>query len=305
MNTLPNLWLQAAHHAAGLQQHPSSTLYVVATPIGNLADLSLRAIHVLSIVDVVACEDTRHTKPLLHHLGLDKPTLALHAHNENQAAQTVLEKLKLGARVAYVSDAGTPAISDPGARLVANVQQNGFRCIPIPGPSSALTALSVAGDVNAQGFVFCGFLPSRGPQRQQAMAAVMHNREAQILFEAPHRMASLFNDLASGAPERLITMGRELTKQFETVLTQPAKAWPDWVTQNTYHTKGEFVLVVHALPQREANIDTHSHDNMLAILMEELPLKQAASLAAKLTKSSRNNLYARALELKAAKQIQI
>src|SRR5437016_9741455 len=146
--------LQAAHAAAGAQQYPEGALYVVATPIGNLADLSLRAIHVLSLVDAVACEDTRHSAPLLRHLGLDKPLLAVHEHNEREAAHDVLARLARGERVAYVSDAGTPAISDPGAALVAAVQAAGHATVPVPGASSAVAALSVAGDARAGGFAF-------------------------------------------------------------------------------------------------------------------------------------------------------
>ncbi|HJW11663.1 MAG TPA: SAM-dependent methyltransferase, partial [Albitalea sp.] len=164
-----SLLLQAAQAAAGGQQYPAAALYVVATPIGNLADLSLRAIHVLSLVDAVACEDTRHSAPLLRHLGLDKPLLAVHEHNEREAAHGVLARLARGERVAYVSDAGTPAVSDPGAALVAAVQAAGYATLPVPGASSAVAAMSVAGDVHASGFVFTGFLPARGAERALAV----------------------------------------------------------------------------------------------------------------------------------------
>ncbi len=290
--------LQAAAAAASGQQYFAATLFVVATPIGNLADLSLRAIHVLSLVDAVACEDTRHSAPLLRYLGLDKPLLALHEHNERQAAQAVLARLAQGQRVAYVSDAGTPAISDPGAILVAQVQQAGYRCVPIPGASSALAAVSVAGDEKGQDLIFKGFLPTRSNERQQALKAVMACADTQILFEAPHRIAALFDDLAELGGQRTITVCRELTKQFETVVTQAANQLPTWLKLDPHNAKGEFVLVVHALALPCASNNDAEHDFTLKTLMAELPLKQAVSLAATLTAAPRNALYARALQLK-------
>jgi 16S rRNA (cytidine1402-2'-O)-methyltransferase len=275
-------------------------LYVVATPIGNLADLSLRAIHVLSLVDAVACEDTRHSAPLLRHLGLDKPLLAVHEHNEREAARGVLARLARGERVAYVSDAGTPAVSDPGAALVAAVQQGGYLTIPVPGASSAVAALSVAGDAQTAGFGFMGFLPSRGAERAHALAAIADARTAQVLFEAPHRIEAMAQALADACSDRTVTLCRELTKQFETVVTMPAAKLSAWLAADANRLRGEFVLVVHA-PAAAAMADEASrHDAVLRTLMAELPLKQAVSLAAQLTGAPRNTLYARALVLKAA-----
>ncbi|MDQ6680920.1 MAG: rRNA small subunit methyltransferase 1, partial [Pseudomonadota bacterium] len=174
--------MQVAADAAGDQQYPGSALYVVATPIGNLADLTLRAVHVLALVDAIACEDTRHSAPLLRQLGITKPLLALHRHNERDAAAAVLQRLGLGQRVAYISDAGTPAVSDPGAALVAAAQAAGHRTIPLPGASSAVAALSVAGDTSGAGFVFVGFLPSRGGERALAMTGLAANRATLLLF---------------------------------------------------------------------------------------------------------------------------
>jgi 16S rRNA (cytidine1402-2'-O)-methyltransferase len=293
------LMLQAAAAAAGGQQYPAATLFVVATPIGNLADLSLRAIHVLSLVDAVACEDTRHSAPLLRHLGLEKPLLALHEHNEHQAAQAVLARLALGQRVAYISDAGTPAISDPGAVLVAQAQQAGYRCIPIPGASSALAAVSVAGDEKGQDLIFKGFLPPRGNERLQALKAVMACPDTQIVFEAPHRIESLLDGLTELGEQRTVTVCRELTKQFETVVTLPAHQLTKWLKLDPNHARGEFVLVVHALARSNTDHDDAEHDPTLKALLAELPLKQAVSLAATLTGAARNALYARALQLKA------
>jgi 16S rRNA (cytidine1402-2'-O)-methyltransferase len=298
--TNPNasLLLQAAAAAAGGQQYPASALYVVATPIGNLADLSLRAIHVLAIADAVGCEDTRHSAPLLQHLGLDKPLLAVHEHNEREAAQGVLARLDRGERVAYVSDAGTPAISDPGAALVAAVREAGHVVVPIPGASSAVAAMSVAGDVRGTGFQFIGFLSSRGAERSQALKSLAASPTAQVLFEAPHRIEALARDLAATCGDRAVTLCRELTKQFETIATLPAQALPAWLAADAHRTRGEFVLVVHALEPGADDQDQARHDPMLRTLMAALPLKQAVAIAAELTGDARNALYARALALK-------
>ncbi|MBX3626814.1 MAG: 16S rRNA (cytidine(1402)-2'-O)-methyltransferase [Rhizobacter sp.] len=291
--------LQAAQAAAGAQQYPAGALYVVATPIGNLADMSLRAIHVLSLVDAVACEDTRHSAALLRHLGIDKPLLAVHEHNEREAAGEVLVRLERGERVAYVSDAGTPAVSDPGAALVAAVSAAGRRSIPLPGASSALAAVCVAGDVVGQGFVFVGFLPAKGGERAQALEAVAERAETQVLFEAPHRIEGLLHGLAAQCPERRVTVCRELTKQFEAVDTRLAAQLPAWLAEDANRSRGEFVLVLHARAPSDESADEAAHDKTLRVLMAELPLKQAVALAAELTGAPRNALYARALALKA------
>ena len=293
----------AAAEAAGAQQYPASALYVVATPIGNLADLTLRAVHVLGLVDAVACEDTRVSAALLRHLGLDKPLLALHAHNEQQAAERVLQRLADGQRVAYVSDAGTPAVSDPGAALVARVAAAGWRVLPLPGASSALAALSVAGDARAAGFSFVGFLPARGAARDAALRALLLDPRSQVLFEAPHRIDTLAAELAALAPQRKLTLCRELTKQFETVVTLPAAELPGWLAADANRRRGEFVLVLHAPDMAahdaaEALPSTALHT--LRVLLRELPLKQAVSLAAELSAAPRNALYQAALLLKAA-----
>lgn len=291
--------MQAAAAAAGTQHFPSGALYVVATPIGNLADLTLRAIHVLSLVDAVACEDTRHSAPLLRHLGLDKPLVAVHEHNEREAAASVVARLARGERVAYVSDAGTPAISDPGALLVSAVREAGHGVVAVPGASSAVTALSVAGDVHARGFRFVGFLPPRSAQRQEALRALAADADAQVLFEAPHRIASLAAALAEAAPGRNVTLCRELTKQFESVVTLPAASLPAWLAADANRLRGEFVLVVHGVDAAtDAGDEAARHDALLRTLLGELPLKQAVSLAAELSGAARNALYARALTLR-------
>ena len=291
--------LQAAQVATGGQLHPPAALYVVATPIGNLADLTLRAIHVLALADTVACEDTRVGGGLLRHLGLHKPLLALHQHNEAGAAQQVLARLAAGERVALVSDAGTPAVSDPGARLVAAVAAAGHRVLPIPGASSALAAGSVAGEVGAGGVAFTGFLPAKGRERDtalQALLAAPHSGASQVLFEAPHRIEALATALAAAAPERSVTLGRELTKQFETVVTMPAGELPAWLAADTNRLRGEFVLVVHAAPPAPTDGDIAPEVlRTLDLLLRDLPLKQAVSLAAEISGEARNKLYALAL----------
>ena len=294
--------LQAAASAAGAQAYPRGALYVVATPIGNLADLSLRAIHVLSIVDAVACEDTRHSAPLLRHLGLDKPLIAAHQHNEHEAAGTIALRLARGERVAYVSDAGTPAISDPGAALVAALRTAGHVVVAVPGPSSAVAAMSVAGDTHAAAFVFTGFLPTRGGERAEAIRELADSTAARVLFEAPHRIDGLVASLAEACGDRVVTVCRELTKQFESVISLPAAHLPAWMAADANRSRGEFVLVIHSRPVAVDESAAPAHDRALQVLLAALPLKQAVSLAAELTGAARNTLYARALALKNAAQ---
>ena len=292
-----SLLLKAAEAAAGAQQYPVGALYVVATPIGNLADITLRAIHVLSLVDAVACEDTRHSAQLMRHLGLDKPLMAVHEHNEREAAQAVLARLARGERVAYVSDAGTPAVSDPGAVLVAAAQAGGYRTVPVPGVSSALAALSVAGDTHNAGFEFIGFLPPKGGERAQALQAVAMRANAQVLFEAPHRIEKLVKGIADACGDRPVTLCRELTKQFESIVTLPAARLPAWMDEDENRQRGEFVLVVHAQPVQHDGAAAQA-EATLQILLAELPLTQAVSLAASITGTARNALYARALSMR-------
>lgn len=245
----------------------------------------------------MACEDTRVSAGLLRHLGMEgRPLLALHEHNERSAATQVLQRLASGERVAYVSDAGTPALSDPGAALVAAVQQAGYRVLPVPGASSVAAALSVAGDAHGAGFVFLGFAPTKAGER----AAMLREIAAQparsaVLFEAPHRIEALARDLAEALPARTVALCRELTKQFETVYTLPAAALPAWLAADTNRLRGEFVLVVHATAAPDAEGDDADVLRVLDLLLAELPLKQAVSLAAAITGAKRNALYDAAL----------
>jgi 16S rRNA (cytidine1402-2'-O)-methyltransferase len=293
--------LRAAKEAAGQQNYEPGTLYVVATPIGNLADISLRALHLLHMVDALACEDTRHTQSLLRAYGIDRPTtqlLAVHQHNEVQAAQSVIERLHMGSRIAYVSDAGTPGISDPGARLVAAARLAGLRVVPVPGASSVVTLLSAAGIATdthqPTGFVFEGFLPSKASERVTAVAALSKETRAVVLLEAPHRIEALAMSLAT-LNSRMVTIGRELTKQFEEIATLAAQALPGWLAQDANRLRGEFTLVVHPVNEVE---NTEPDTRVLRLLLAELPLKTAVKLAAEITGESRNALYELALHWK-------
>lgn len=291
--------LAAAREAAAGQHYPQGALYVVATPIGNLADISLRALHVLHLADAVACEDTRHTQALLRAYGIDKPGAVLvpvHEHNEREAAQAIVERLRQGQRVAYASDAGTPAVSDPGARLAAAVRAAGLRVVPLPGASSVTALLSAAGAVAGDaGFVFAGFLPPKATERDAAVAALAAEPRTTVLLEAPHRIAALASALAA-LGERALTVGRELTKQFEEIDTVPCAQFAAWLAANPQRGRGEFALLLHPV---ERAASAPQGDRVLKLLLAELPLKTAVRLAADITGESRNELYQQALALKA------
>jgi len=294
--------LGAAQAAAGAQHYPAGALYVVATPIGNLADITLRALHLLGLVDAVACEDTRHTASLLQAYGLHRPLLALHQHNEAEAAVGVVERLQRGERIAYVSDSGTPGISDPGARLCAAVQAAGLRAIPLPGASSVTTLLSVAGLAATEtdaAFEFTGFLPTKGSARAQALRRLAQQPHACVLLEAPHRIQTLAKDLIE-LGERRVTLGRELTKQFEQLVTLRCDELAGWLAADPMHGKGEFALALHPLARAVANEDGPDVEalRVLKLLLAELPLKGAARLAAEITGGSKNALYQAGLALK-------
>jgi 16S rRNA (cytidine1402-2'-O)-methyltransferase len=294
--------LGAARDAASAQVYPPGTLYVVATPIGNLADISLRALWVLKLVDAVACEDTRHTQSLLRAYGIERSNaqlLAVHQHNEAQAAQDVVQRLQTGERIAYVSDAGTPGVSDPGARLVAAVQAAGLRTVPLPGASSVTAALSVAGisaahDWDNQGFVFAGFLPSKPQERANAVTTIGAQARAVVLLEAPHRIHELAQALSTLGP-RPVTVAREITKQFEQIATLPAQELTAWLDQDANRSRGEFALVVHPA---EVVAQSGEGERVLKLLLPELPLKTAVKLAAEISGEPKNSLYDLALTLK-------
>ena len=271
---------------------------MVATPIGNLADISLRALHTLALVDCIACEDTRHTGQLLHAFGLHKPLLAAHEHNEQEAASAIIAKLQAGQRVAYVSDAGTPGVSDPGSVLAARVQAAGMRVLPIPGASSVTALLSAAGALHMRGWSFIGFLSPKATERAAQVQALAGRAEALVLLEAPHRIAALLKELAA-LGDRPLTLGRELTKQFEEIATLPCNQAADWLAAKKERSQGEFALLLHPTPVAEDGQATEGL-RVLRLLLAELPTKTAVKLAADITGAPRNALYDLALALKKA-----
>ncbi|MCG2591651.1 16S rRNA (cytidine(1402)-2'-O)-methyltransferase [Ramlibacter sp. XY19] len=292
--------LAAAREAASSQNYPQQALYVVATPIGNLADVSLRALHVLELADCIACEDTRHTQALLRAYGIAKPAggwLSVHQHNEAQGAQEVVRRLQQGERIAYASDAGTPGVSDPGARIAAAVRTAGLAVVPIPGASSVTAVLSAAGAAGEDaGFVFQGFLPAKPQERQQAVEKLAGEARAVVLLEAPHRIAALADALAV-LGERPVTVGRELTKQFEEIATLPCAGLPAWLAASPQRSRGEFALVLHPVAVAE---DDREALRVLRLLLAELPVKSAVKLAAEITGAPRNALYELALKEKSS-----
>ena len=275
---------------AGLK---TAALYVVATPLGNLGDIGARALEVLRGVDAIACEDTRHTRKLLDHFGIRAETFSLHEHNEAAAAERLLRLLRDGRTLALVSDAGTPAVSDPGARAVAAVRQAGLEVIPVPGPNAAIAALSASGLADPH-FLFYGFLPAKEAARRKAVAALKGLPFALVFYEAPHRIEETVADLAAELePQRTLVIARELTKLFESIVSLPLAEAPAWLAADENRRRGEFVLAVSAPPPAEA-IDAESM-RVLDVLLAELPLKQAVKLAAEISGASRNALYDLAL----------
>jgi len=272
------------------------TLYVVATPLGNLRDVTLRALDVLSSVDVIAAEDTRVTSRLLARHGIATRMLSLHAHNEARRAREIVALLEAGRSVALVSDAGTPAVSDPGAKLVRAVGDAGFTIVPVPGPSAAIAALSASG-IDAPRWLFCGFLPASGNARRTDLEGMRALPCALVFYEAPHRIAATLDALAAVlGPEREIVIARELTKRFESIHRGRLAHAPAWLAADPERARGEFVLIVGApptgAPGQTAEADA---DRALDVLLPELPLAQAVRLATKLSGAPRKAIYARAL----------
>jgi 16S rRNA (cytidine1402-2'-O)-methyltransferase len=271
---------------------------VVATPIGNLQDISMRALEVLKSVDMIAAEDTRHTAHLLTHFGIKAKMIALHEHNERRAGQRVLDALHSGKSVAMVSDAGTPGISDPGAVLVGMARDEGVNVVPLPGACAAVAALSAAG-FEHQHFLFYGFLPASGAQRRRALEGLRELEAVLVFYEAPHRALESVQDMANVlGGERRILVARELTKTFETLHRCRLQEAVGWMQADPNQQRGEFVLLVDGAvppPQNEVNDEVR---RVLQLLLDELPLKQAVKLAADITCAKKNALYQLALELK-------
>jgi 16S rRNA (cytidine1402-2'-O)-methyltransferase len=272
---------------------PTGTLFVVATPIGNLADASERALQVLREADFIACEDTRVTRTLTARHGIERPLVALHEHNERKASAQLLRSLADGKNVALVSDAGTPAVSDPGAHLVAAAHAAGIRVSPIPGPSAAVAAYSAAGFGDGR-FTFAGFLPASGAARRRALEA-LDAPVPVVIFEAPHRLARTVADLAARlGPAREVLIARELTKKFEEVARMPLGEALAWLEGAPHRTQGEFVIVI-APGEAKPEVAALDADAVLEALLEALPPSEAARVAARITGAPKNALYRKAL----------
>ena len=271
------------------------TLYVVATPIGNLSDMSPRAIEVLERVDLIAAEDTRHSQHLLAHFAVRTPMTPYHDHNEAQQTPLLIEKLRGGASIALISDAGTPLLSDPGYRLVNAVHEAGLRVSPVPGPCAAIAALSAAG-LATDRFVFAGFAPAKSAARKQFFEGLAREASTLVFYESSHRIVGSLHDMRDVlGGQRLILLAREISKTFETLHRTNLAAMGEWVQADSNQQKGEFVLVVQGAEKQPEGVAIDVA-TVLAILLEELPLKQASALAARITGEKKNLVYKMALE---------
>ncbi|MCU6434948.1 16S rRNA (cytidine(1402)-2'-O)-methyltransferase [Undibacterium sp. Jales W-56] len=285
--------------AVARQTYPVGTLYVVATPIGNVCDISLRALHLLGLADAIACEDTRNTAQLLSRYGITKPLIAAHQHNEREVAEKILARLQAGERIALVSDAGTPGVSDPGAKIVDAVRLGGMQVMPLPGASAAISALSASGLINDQ-FYFVGFLPAKAGQRESSLRTLLNVPATLIFYEAPHRITDCVQALQTVfQADRQIVFARELTKLFEEIHRCTLAQAAAWLSADPHREKGEYVILLEAAPQARDDEQAEAR-HMLSILLEECSVKQAASLASKITGQKKNALYQLALEMKQA-----
>lgn len=266
-----------------------STLYLIATPIGNLADITQRALSILAAVDLIAVEDTRHSAKLLQHYGITTKKQSLHTHNEAQQSGALVAKLQQGDSIALISDAGTPLISDPGYQLVRLAQEQGVKIVPVPGPCAAIAALSVSG-LPADRFVFEGFLPTKQQARCNKLSEFQQESRTMIFYEAPHRIIAMVEDVGTVfGVQREMTIARELTKKFETIHRTSAGAMLAWLKADADQQKGEFVVLVHGAASENQDLDEARR--VLALLLPEVSVKQAASLAAQITGVSKNKCY--------------
>ena len=276
----------------------AGVLYVVATPLGNLGDITYRAVEILKTVDLVTAEDTRHSRKLLGHYGIQTPMLSLHTHNEQEQTTHLIALLSQGKKIALISDAGTPLISDPGFVLVREVHKNGGRVVPIPGPSAVIAALSVAG-LPTDRFAFEGFLPSKAVARTTSLQALREEPRTLVFYEAPHRILDTLTDMASVfGIQREAVLIRELTKTYETICAKPLGELRDWVAEHAEQQLGEIVLLIQgstvAVSHTRCEIDV---DSLLSQLLAHVSLKTAAQVTATLTGLGKNALYDRALQL--------
>ena len=274
-----------------------SILYVVSTPIGNLEDLTPRAVETLKKVDLIAAEDTRHSGRLMQHFAISTPMLAVHDHNERQRAQILVEKLSQGQSMALISDAGTPLISDPGYHLVSAVREAGYKVVPVVGACALIAALSVSG-LATDRFSFYGFLPSKSSGRTQKLQQLAKVTHTQVFYESPHRIVAMVSDivLVMGS-HRQIVLARELTKTFETIYGGPAADVQAWLLADHNQQKGEFVVLIEGAEEEQLHDIGPEEERMLTLLLAELPIKKAAAITASITGHKKKALYDRALEL--------
>ena len=272
------------------------TLYIVATPIGNLDDITLRAIDTLKRVDLIAAEDTRHSGLLLQHLGIKARLYSLHDHNEQEKAHVLIEKLQSGLSIALVSDAGTPLINDPGYHLVKACRENDIKVVPIPGACAAIAALSVAG-LPSDKFIYEGFLPAKSKARQDSLVSLITEPRTMIFYESTHRLLETLKDMQTifGADKQIV-LAKELTKTWETIVSFPVNELIDWLNQDASRQKGEFVLIVAGYTESNKDIDPKAI-NTLKLLQKELPLKKAAAITAEIYGLKKNQLYQIGLNL--------
>jgi len=274
-----------------------ANLYIVATPIGNLADLSPRAIEVLQTVDVIAAEDTRHSGHLLQHYAIKTPTVSLHEHNEQQRSEVLLSRLQQGEAVALISDAGTPLISDPGYRLVSLVREHNIKVVPVPGSCALIAALSASG-LPSDKFSFEGFLPSKAGTKRQVLESLKNTSQTVIFYESPRRLRATLNEMLEiVGPDRLTCLARELTKLHETIVTKPLNELVTWVEGDSNQQRGECVLLVAGKTEQNDPGEIEV-ERVLSLLLDDLPIKKAAAITAQLLGTSKNKAYDLALKLK-------
>ena len=301
MQSKSNQWSeQLLMQLAGLESQtlPDSTLYVVGLPIGNAADITLRALWVLAGADVIAAEDTRETKKLLERFSISVPTVSVREHNEVAQSHMIIERLQKGEKVAMVTDAGTPAESDPGARLVREVLKAGFKVMPIPGASAVITALSAAG-LEPAGFHFVGFLPPQSKARRESLSGLLGQKESFVLYEAPHRIKDVLKDLSQLAhPQRRVVVARELTKKFETFTVLTASELETWA--KAHEPRGEYVILVDVEPDNDALQLSEKDKQWIQALAAAMPASKASAVAAKIVGVTRDDIYRWLLSQKSA-----
>ncbi len=273
----------------------STGLYVVATPIGNLDDMSVRAVSILGEVDLILAEDSRHSSKLLQHFGIHTPVQAFHEHNEQKLVAKIIERLKAGQSIALISDAGTPLINDPGYQLVVAAHEQCIRVIPVPGPSASISALSVSG-LPSDRFVYEGFLPNKNAARQKRLAELAGEQRTLIFYEVPHRICACLQDMIDVfGSDRIATLAKEITKHYETIRKDSLAGALHWLEEDPVRQKGEFVLVIHGAT--EDAVEEKEAIRVLKILLRSLPVKAAASAAAEILNDNKNRLYQLALTI--------